>query len=165
MTDAPTTVKGKIAKIMTWASGKGFFLSFEGDENDYYKFGSCKYSEGQEVCFECKPGSNKWADKVEIVKEVKVGNATIDVNKIKQESFKSADTVYLTKAEADAVRQNSIERQSAIKSAAAIISRVVGTDSNWKVKMLAESTINLAHEFLEFIKDEEPKLPDPGEAD
>ncbi len=165
MTDKPTTVRGKVAKITEWQSGKGFFLNFEGDENDYYKFGPAKVEVGQTVAFECKPGSKIFSDKVELIKKVEAGTDTIDVNKLKQEVFKTADTVYLSKAEADAVRQNSIERQSAIKSACALVGAIHSKSKTDSWNDVANNVTDIADKFLDFIKMDEPKLPEPEEAD
>ncbi len=41
-------VEGKVARITSWKTGKGYFLNIENDSNDYYGFGKCK---GEVGCF------------------------------------------------------------------------------------------------------------------
>lgn len=63
-------VKGKIAQIVRWKSGKGYFMKLAGDDRDFYKFGGNGVSEGLEIEMEVDQGKGNFSDKFEI-KEIK----------------------------------------------------------------------------------------------
>ncbi len=76
--------------------------------------------------------------------------------KIVEDSIKSGENTYFA-------RQNLIIRQTCIKAAAGIISRVVGTDSNWKVQKLVEGTTEIAEGLYAWITESDQRLPEPPE--
>ncbi|KKL97759.1 hypothetical protein LCGC14_1831240, partial [marine sediment metagenome] len=126
-------------------------------------FGTCKLKPAQEVNLEVSPGTGNFSDKIKLDKVVDKPTEKSLERKKAIADFKSADTVYLTRAEADAVRQNSIERQCAVKTAGNIIASTIQKSKTTDVIVLSQATLALADRLLCYIKMEEPKLPEPPE--
>ena len=119
-----TTIKGKVGKIQKWKSGKGCFLFLQGDENEYYKFGSAPFREGDEICYEASPGTGSFEDKIQLGKKLPITAQTQSVpekreaqQQKKDNGFQSADIVYKE-------TQECIVEQCALKTAGRIVARL-----------------------------------------
>ena len=129
MTMEKEVLTGKVARVTPWSSGKGGFVSFEGNDEDYYYFGSSKYSEGEQCTVECAPGSGTFSDKIELKKKISGPDSgsepALDPAKPKDDFESAAQdglTVYLDK-------QNLIVAQCCMKIAGQVVGDLlVGSD-------------------------------------
>ncbi len=161
-----TTVKlqqGKVSRITAWKTGKGYFLNLDGNSNDFYGFGSCKGKVGETVEMEVSEGTGNFADKIRIDKlySKQTNNEAVKETEDKSmeilnKSIASGENTYFE-------RQNLIIRQTCIKSASRIVSRVVGTDSNWKSQMLIDLSCEIADGLYAWVTESDYKLPEPPE--
>lgn len=164
MTEEQTTVQGTVAKVQVWASGKGFFLNFEDDENDYYKWGKTAIEVGDKAAFSCKPGSKTWEDKVELVKPIEVGTAKVDVAQLKKKTqdkvldgIKNGETFYMDK-------QELIVKQVCLKVAGEMHSHLIERSAKVPGKNIANSVTEMSEMFFLYIMGIEGSgLPEPPE--
>lgn len=163
MTEEKQYVTGKVASINDWKSGKGVWVNLEGDPNDYFAYKNKAPKLGEEGTWQVKEGTGIFSDKVELVKKQAQAQAKEAHQKKTQEDFEDAAKIYLTKAEADAVRQNSIERQCALKAAANVVSNLSDPKGSYTIKNMTDTVLELAEPFRAWIQCEEPKLPEPPE--
>jgi len=157
------TVTGEVAAVKPWATGKGYFMNFVDDSNDYYGFGTPKIKEGETVALEIKEGTGTFSDKIAIVKKLAKPLEKAKVQENPVAAIESADRVYLTRAEADAVRQNSIERQSAIKTAGALVGELYPREPKFDHEKALDNVRYIADGVLAWIRMDESKLPEPPE--
>lgn len=163
MPEEKQTVSGEVGKVVVWNSKKGYFLNLKGQEQDFYAFGAPKAKEGQQATFEVSPGTGSFEDKVKLDKLVTEKKHLPEDSKKADTEFPDGKTVYLTRAEADAIRQNYINRCSAVKSAAELVAAAIRAAPKPNMKEASTNTLHIAGKFLTFIKDEEPELPEPPE--
>lgn len=135
-----TKVKGVIGSTRQWPSGKGYFLTLEDDSNDYYGFGSCKYSEGDEVEIDVQEGTGKFSDKFQVVAK-QVLPATPAQAKPKAPEAKPAPvSEYKNAANVYFERQDIIVKQTCLKAAAELVGELQGRtekqDWNWIAKLV-----------------------------
>jgi hypothetical protein len=163
MTELIETVTGEIAKIVVWKTGKGFFLSIMDNSNDFYAFGKCNCIVGDMVTLACKEGTGSFSDKILISKMIKVTIKKADVPKNPLADVPNGAQIYLTKAEADAVRQNSIERQCALKSAVDLVGELYPRATLIDNDKIEDLVLRFAQTFFDWIACNEPELPEPPE--
>jgi len=163
MSQDKETVTGTIAQIKTWSKGNGYFLSMENDGNDYYAFGKCQVKEGDSATFEVSEGTGSFSDKIKIDKKLDKPTEKSLERKKEIDDFKSADKVYLSREEAEAVKQNSIERQCALKAAAGIIGELYPREEKLDTVKIVDYVQYLFDKFLDKIQGNEEHLPEPPE--
>jgi hypothetical protein len=61
-------IKGRIASVKEWPSGKGSFVKLENDERDFYKFGRNGVAAGLEIEAQVQPGTGSFSEKICITK-------------------------------------------------------------------------------------------------
>jgi len=134
MTADGNAIAGKVSSIAPWKTGKGAFVKFEGDENDYFYFGPQKCGAGEQCTFEIAPGKGNFEDKIELKKKLSgpdEGSEAAPRQQTKNELFESAAqdglTVYMDK-------QNLIVAQTCLKAAAELVGElaVQGDGKSWK---------------------------------
>jgi len=157
------TVTGKVASLNDWKSGKGVWVNLEDNPNDFFAYKNKAPKLGEEGTWQVKEGTGIFSDKVELVKK----QGGTPEKPAKQENpvaaIESADRVYLTRAEADAVRQNSIERQSAIKTAGALVGELYPREPKFDHEKALDNVRYIADGVLAWIRMDESKLPEPPE--
>ncbi|KKL50421.1 hypothetical protein LCGC14_2305660 [marine sediment metagenome] len=163
MIDKGMTVSGTVVEITEWKSKKGSWINLEGNPNDFFAYAKRVPAKGTEGTWDVQEGKGFLADKVELVKLVTeidlsavVKTAAASDMAIVEKSIESGEKTYFA-------RQNLIIRQTCIKAAAMVISRVVGTDSNWKVQKLIEGTTDIAEGLYAWVTESDQRLPEPSE--
>ena len=134
MTADENAIAGKVKVVTQWASDKGGFVTFEGDNNDYYYFGKPKCCAGEQCTFAIAPGKGNFEDKVELKKKLSgpdEGSSTPPPTKTASDKFESAAqdglTVYVDK-------QNLIIAQTCLKVAGKVVAGTmkVAEGDAWK---------------------------------
>ena len=163
MTENKDTVSGKVARVVPWSKGNGYFFNLDGNSNDFYGFGSCKLQPGQEVNLEVSPGTGNFSDKVKLDKVLgapdfnKVRKETADKDmEIVNKSIESGEKTYFE-------RQNLIIRQTCIKAGARLVAAKVQIDESLGKKDAAIATCDAAEILYDWVTGREPPLPEPPE--
>lgn len=161
MSQPKDTVTGTVVAVKPWKTGKGFFLNLEGDSNDYYSFGKTALEEGDTATFEVSEGTGGFADKIKLDKLVPTAVEKQQETEKTMPGVETGDKVYLTREEAQAVRQNSIERQCALKAAVQVVGELYPRQEKMDNVKIIDYVETFAVKFLAFIQDEDSPLPEP----
>jgi len=159
--DATTKITGVVGMVKAWKTGKGYFLNLNGDDNDYYGFGSCKAKEGEEVVIDVKEGTGSFADKVCITKLTVGKDAAGTAKKTSREPAPAAtpevrqgDSVYFRKDEL-------IVKQCCVKAAARITAALIAAGYSKSKKDAIDDTVDVADKMYCYIVDlDEPDEPE-----
>ena len=162
MTETDKTT-GKVARIVTWTSGKGYFLNLQDDSNDYYGFMKCKAKVGETVDLEASEGTGNFADKIKIdklyskatVKEAVKETEDKDL-KILNDSIKSGENTYFE-------RQNLIIRQACIKAAASLAGSIAKNIDKANTKVAISMAEEIADALYAWVTESDQRLPEPPE--
>ena len=162
MTETDKTT-GKVARIVAWTSGKGYFLNLQDDSNDYYGFMKCKAKVGETVDLEISEGTGNFSDKIKVdkmhcgvtVKQVEKETHDKDME-ILDKSIESGEKTYFD-------TKNIINRQSGAKSSAPVVAAMIRAGLLKTKVEIAEAHLYLADKIYFYITEQEESLPEPPE--
>ena len=154
---------GKVARVTEWSSHKGYFLNLKDDSNDYYGFGKCQGTLGETVELEVSEGTGNFSDKIRIdkmhssatIKEVRKETKDKDME-IVNKSIKSGENTYFE-------RQNLIIRQTCIKSATGLTSRIFQGKTDVDKDAIHLRILDTADVLYAWITETDVRLPEPPE--
>jgi len=143
-----TTVRGRIASLLPWKSGKGYFLNLENDQNDYFGHGTSKREVGEEVTMQVKPGEKGWEHKTQIVSCKKQVQEKIK-EEAKQTEPSATDageipdglTVYMDK-------QRAIIEQSCLKAAANLVGELFPRQEAFNKEIMVDLVLWIKDKFV-----------------
>ena len=152
------TVSGTIAAIKQWKKGSGFFLSLEGNSQDFYKFGKNPPEVGAAVEMEVKEGTGIFSDKLEVVQigkgapgKAKPAEKPKEEPEKPEETFKEGVKVYMDK-------QNLIVEQTCLKVAGEVVSHLLPRNEKPDWEGIAKTVNFLKRDFVaDIIANQEAK--------
>jgi len=156
-------VQGKVARVTEWKTHKGYFLNLKDDQNDYYGFGKCKADVSDEIELEVSEGTGNFSDKIRIDKlysKATIKEAVKETHdkdmEIVNKSIKSGENTYFE-------RQNLIIRQTCIKSATGLASRIFQGKTDVDKDTIHLRIVDTADVLYAWITETDVRLPEPPE--